>query len=79
MKVLWFEVSTPSGYIDRGRVIGGWQDSLEQIVKRHREIELYVAFEASVGSKEKHVDGVTYVPLSTSYSFLERQIGRAHV
>lgn len=75
MKVLWFEVSTPSGYIDRGRVIGGWQDSLEQIVKRHREIELYVAFEASVGSKEKHVDGVTYVPLSTSYSFLERQIG----
>lgn len=73
MKVLWFEISTPSGYIDKGRVIGGWQDSLEQIVRQYHEIELYVAFEAPVGSKEKQVDGVTYVPLPTSYSFLERQ------
>lgn len=75
MKVLWFEVSTPSGYIDTGRVIGGWQDSLEQIVKQYHEIELYIAFETLAGSKEKQVNGVTYIPLPTSYSFLERQRG----
>lgn len=75
MKILWFEVSTPSGYIDTGRVIGGWQDSLELIVRQHIEIDLYIAFEASAGSKEKQADGVTYVPLPTSYSFVERQRG----
>lgn len=73
MKVLWFEVSIPSGYIDTGRVVGGWQDSLEFIVRQCNEIELYIAFESPAGSKSKMVNGVTYIPLQTDYSFWERQ------
>ena len=44
MKVLWFEVTQPSQYGEDGLVIGGWQDSLEHIVRKTNEIQLSIAF-----------------------------------
>ena len=75
MKVLWFEISTPSRYKDDGRVVCGWQDALEHIVKDCREIELYIAFETEEpDAKVKVIDGVTYIPMVTHYSFTERKL-----
>ena len=75
MKVLWFEISTPSRYKDDGRVVCGWQDALENIVKDSREIELYIAFETEErDAKVKVIDGVTFIPLVTRYSFAERKL-----
>ena len=75
MKVLWFEISTPSRYNDDGRVVGGWQDALEIIVKDCSEIELYIAFETEErDAKVKVIDGVTFIPLVTRYSFAERKL-----
>ena len=75
MKVLWFEISTPSRYKDDGRVVGGWQDALEYIVKDCREIELYIAFETEESdAKVKVIEGVTYIPMVTHYSFAERKL-----
>ena len=75
MKVLWFEISTPSRYKDDGRVVCGWQDALENIVKDCREIELYIAFETEEpDAKVKVIDGVTYIPMVTRYSFTERKL-----
>ena len=75
MKVLWFEISTPSRYKDDGRVVCGWQDALENIVKDCREIELYIAFETEEpDAKVKVIDGVTYIPMVTNYSFAERKL-----
>ena len=75
MKVLWFEISTPSRYKDDGRVVGGWQDALEYIVKDCREIELYIAFETEEpDAKVKVIEGVTYIPMVTHYSFVERKL-----
>lgn len=74
MKVLWFEISVPSNYQSTGNVLGGWQDSLERIVKNDKNIELYIAFEAPVGSEKKVIDGVTYIPLCTHYNWFEKQM-----
>lgn len=75
MKVLWFEISTPSRYKDDGRVVCGWQDALEHIVKDCCEIELYIAFETEEpDAKVKVIDGVTYIPMVTHYSFAERKL-----
>lgn len=74
MKVLWFEISVPSSYQNTGNVLGGWQDSLEKIVKCDSDIELYIAFEATVGSDRKVVDGITYIPLCTHYSWIEKRM-----
>ena len=76
MKVLWFEISTPSCYYSDNRVVGGWQDSLECIVKRCSDIELIIAFEAHEGSEVKIIDGVTYVPLVTHYTFWEQRYAK---
>lgn len=40
MKVLWFEISTPSRYLHTGQVTLGWQDALEDIVVNCKDIEL---------------------------------------
>ena len=48
MKVLWFEISTPSRYLNTGHVTAGWQDALENIVATCKDIELYIAFESQV-------------------------------
>lgn len=73
MKVLWFEVTTPAKYKDGGIVIGGWQDSLESIVRGISEIELYVVFESKEESAIKKIDGVTYIPIYLKYNWFERQ------
>lgn len=72
MKVLWFEVSTPSLYNNSGVVTGGWQDSLERIISSHDDIELYIAFESRNNeSKVKVNNGVTYIPLNIHYNFID--------
>lgn len=75
MKVLWFEISTPSRYKDDGRVVAGWQDSLENVIRDCNEIELYIAFESTDNNaKVKVIDGITYIPMVTHYSFAERKL-----
>lgn len=73
MKVLWFEITTPSKYRDDNKVTAGWQDSLENIVSKNENLELYVAFEVNAPSEIKVKDGVTYVPILVQYSSLERK------
>lgn len=68
MRILWFEVTTPSRYNDQGVVIGGWQDSLERIVRTCKDIELYVAFESLYPQEIKVDEGVTYIPLNIHYT-----------
>lgn len=69
MKVLWFEVTPPGAYLGQGWVIGGWQDSLERIIKQVPDIELSVAFEvAGVQPAPKEIDGVTYYPIALQYT-----------
>lgn len=74
MKILWFEVSEPSAYVSGGIPIGGWQDSLERIVRTIPNIELTIAFMSEKHSKTKVVGGVTYVPIYTQWSFYEKKI-----
>ena len=71
MKVLWFEVSTPARYKDNGIVIGGWQDSLERIVRKCPEIELTISFKYTGEGEKKKIDGVTYYPMQLNYSVLD--------
>ena len=72
MRVLWFEVSTPSRYSGSDFVLAGWQDSLERIARTCSDIELAVAFEsADQNAVVKNIDGVTYYPLCMHYSSSE--------
>ncbi|MBE6287647.1 MAG: glycosyltransferase [Mediterranea massiliensis] len=69
MKVLWFEVSMPACYEDANRVVTGWQDALENLVKTQSlDVELIIAFESSVYHEVKVIDGITYVPLNVNFS-----------
>lgn len=73
MKILWFEITIPSRYENNGGVIGGWQDSLETIVREIPNIELYVAFPSPQKKyKVKKYEGVTYIPIHLEYTFLEK-------
>ena len=74
MRVLWFEVTTPSVYMSGGDPIGGWQDSLERIVRTIPDLELIIAFVSEKQSEIKVIGGVTYVPIYTRWSFLERKV-----
>ena len=76
MKVLWFEISTPSRYRNDGQVTAGWQDALENIVAPCKDIELYIAFESKVPAEVKVIDGITYIPMTTHYSFLENKVSQ---
>lgn len=76
MKVLWFEISTPSRYLNTGQVTAGWQDALESIVAPCKDIELYIAFETHVPAEVKVIDGVTYIPMLTHYSFWENKLSQ---
>lgn len=73
MKILWFEITPPSHYKGATGVLAGWQDSLEAIVSSRDDIELYVAFESTLGFERRVVNGVNYIPLMTSYSWLDRK------
>jgi glycosyltransferase involved in cell wall biosynthesis len=73
MKVLWFEVTIPKGYSEHGSHGAGWQDALENIVKKNNDIELGIAFETQNAAHENcKIDGVRYFPLKTKYSAIER-------
>lgn len=74
MRILWFEVSTPGFYVGSGAVVGGWQDSLENIVKNINEIELYIVFEGKNGDKKKTLNGVTYIPIIPKYKSLKDRL-----
>ena len=74
MKVLWFEISMPSRYKSTGQVTAGWQDALENIVLRSKDIQLYIAFESTTEMEVKVIDGVTYIPMLTHYTFMERKL-----
>lgn len=71
MKVLWFEVTEPARYKTDSNPIGGWQDSLENIVRKHSDIKLYIAFMSTTNTEIKVIDGVTYHPISYRYSYFE--------
>lgn len=76
MKVLWFEISTPSRYLHTGQVTLGWQDALENFVANCKDIELYIAFESQVPAEVKVIDGITYIPMIIQYSYWENKIGK---
>lgn len=73
MKVLWFEVTTPSRYDVNSGVRAGWQDSLERIIRTIPDIELTVSFVAtSPNMTEKCIEGVKYVPMNLKFSFFDK-------
>ena len=72
MRVLWFEVTTPSAYDIGGTPLGGWQDSLERIVRTIPEIELSVAFMSDKDIEVREIDGVKYMPISCTMTIWER-------
>lgn len=74
MKVLWFEISVPGRYKDEGVPTGGWQDSLEGIVRNSDKIELSIAFQGSKHMTFRRIDGVDYYPLIPKVSYLEKKI-----
>ena len=77
MKVLWFEVTTPSKYENHNVVIGGWQDSLEGIVREIPDIELFIAFPSKKRNDVvKNIDGVTYIPIYLEYTLRERLMSK---
>lgn len=77
MRLLWFEVTTPSGYINERMPIAGWQDALERIVLTIPNIELIIAFVSEKYSEPKVSDCVTYVPIWLKRKLHER-IFNAH-
>ncbi len=72
MIVLWLEITTPTQYERTNTVLGGWQDSLENVIKCDGSIDLYVAFPTKVQKERKVVDGVTYIPLFLKYSLFDK-------
>lgn len=72
MRVLWFEITTPSAYANDGQVLGGWQDSLESIVKKEKDIELIVSFISNSPAPARVINGVQYEPIYIQYKYLEK-------
>lgn len=65
MKVLWFSLS-PCGSLRRynvQRVIQGWMISLEDEIKKYKDIELSVAYFSDVEETPFEYDGVMYYPM----------------
>lgn len=72
MNVLWFEVSTPCRYENSGVVTGGWQDSLERIIRSCDNIKLTIAFDSKKKCKKKTDGSVTYIPINLNFSFWDK-------
>ena len=72
MKVLWFEITKPSNYDNQKTFLGGWQDSLETLLKTQKDIDLHVSFVSKPESEGIRVDGVTYWPLCYKYNVLSK-------
>lgn len=65
MRVLWYSLS-PCGSVRRSgelRVIQGWMISLEDEIKKNKEIDLHVAYFSYTESEPFKFDGVTYHPM----------------
>lgn len=71
MKVLWLEVSQPLAYANNCHVVAGWQDALEHIVKGTEGLDLHIGFQSSKHMETRSVDGVTYHPILTKFSWWE--------
>ena len=74
-KILWFEITTPSRYKNANNVLGGWQDSLENIVRTIPDVELSIAF-IGASTEKKEVDGVDYYSMNTHKSVKERIVSK---
>jgi glycosyltransferase involved in cell wall biosynthesis len=66
MRILWFSV-TPSLFNphSNGHNGGGWIASLEQIVRKNKDIELGVAFNFPDSGFKYEKDGISYYPIPT--------------
>ena len=66
MRILWFSV-TPSLFNphSNGHNGGGWIASLEQIVRKNKEIKLGVAFNFPDNGFKYEKDGISYYPIPT--------------
>lgn len=73
MKVLWFEVTIPGRYKGDDAILGGWQDSLERIVRTVSDVDLTIAFEDQTHNIEKIIDGVRYIPIKLEYTRKEKK------
>lgn len=65
MKVLWFSLS-PCGSLRRfgkERIVQGWMISLEDALKKEKDIDLSVAFFSTEEKDSFEFDGVTYYPM----------------
>lgn len=65
LNILWFSLS-PCGSMRRNgsnRVIQGWMISLEDEIKKNKELDLHVAYFSYTESKPFKFDGVTYHPM----------------
>lgn len=74
MKVLWFEISVPARYKSDKSPEGGWQDSLEYLVRQNTTIELTIAFVGTEGMVPKTIDRVRYIPLVPSFSIWDKKV-----
>ena len=64
-QILWFSLS-PCGSMRRNgnnRVIQGWMISLEDEIKKHKDIELHVCYFSEEEKKTYKYDGVIYHPI----------------
>lgn len=77
MKVLWFEISEPSRYNPQKSPVAGWQDALQEVVMKHDDVELAIAFENHGHGENKLLDRVKYYPINTTYNLWERQRNKA--
>ena len=78
MRILWFSV-TPSLFNphSNGHNGGGWIASLEQIVRKNKNIELGVAFNFPDNGFKYENDGVSYYPIKTEKrSFFGKLFGK---
>lgn len=65
MRVLWFSLS-PCGSVRRNNqehIIQGWMISLEDEIKKHKEVDLSVAFFSETKEDPFTYDGVKYYPM----------------
>lgn len=79
MRILWFSV-TPSLFNphSNGHNGGGWIASLEQIVRKNKNIELGVAFNFLDNGFKYENDGVSYYPIKTEKrSFFGKLFGKS--
>ena len=73
MKILWF-TNTPSNYSldSSGYGEGGWISSLETEMRKHKEIQLAVAFFHRDTCFKKSCEGVVYYPMHKASSLISK-------